>query len=123
MVTKVIAVSLSLIAGLFRTRAVTAELLGTKPVYVEGMSDCGDWLSSRQNQTSIALQNFVIGMLNGLAMGVDREYWKADGRMISRDAAYFSVDQYCRQNPTDLLVMAISSIFKQRVEGGTANRQ
>jgi hypothetical protein len=118
------AVILPLVLGLLSVEASAAQLFGTKPVYIEGQSDCGDWLSSRQNRSAIALEDFVLGMLNGLAMGADAEYWRADGRGISRDAAYFSVDQYCRQHPTDLLITAVATVFKERVEqNGAIGRQ
>jgi len=92
----------------------TAIPFGNKPVYMEGMSDCGDWLSSRQEKTSIALQDFAIGMLNGMAVGSDTEFWHADGRGISRDAVYFWIDGYCHAHPTDLLESAVISLFRQR---------
>jgi hypothetical protein len=36
-------------------------------------------------------------MLDGLSSGADREFWQADGRAISWDAAYFWIDGYCRR--------------------------
>src|SRR5438874_1411308 len=99
------------VLGLLSAEASAAQLFGTKPVYIEGLSDCGDWLSSRQNRSASALEHFVLGMLNGMAMGTDAEYWRADGRAISRDAAYFSVDRYCSEHPTDALITAVSSVF------------
>jgi hypothetical protein len=84
------------------------------PVQIEGLSDCGDWLASRQQRTAIALQNFAIGMLNGLALGEGKEFWRADGRPLSRDAVYFSIDGYCRLHPTDLLITPIVVLFKDR---------
>jgi hypothetical protein len=81
---------------------------------MEGMSDCGDWLSSRQEKSAIALQTFAVGMLDGMAVASDKEFWHADGRGISRDAVYFWIDGYCHSHPTDLIVSAVMSLFKQR---------
>jgi hypothetical protein len=53
-------------------------------------------------------------MLNGLTIGVDLEFWNADGRAISWDAVYFSIDSYCRTHPTDLLNTAVVTFFKER---------
>lgn len=123
---EVIVISVALILCTSWPAALADQLLGNKPVtpvIVESPADCGYWLSSRQNKTSIGLEDFAIGMLDGLAKGADKEYWKADGRMISRDAAYFSIDRYCREHPTNPLITAISSVFRQRVErNGTTNR-
>lgn len=93
---------------------LTAETFGNKPVYVEGGIDCGDWLGSRQRKTSVAFEHYVLGMLNGLALGADREFWHADGRAISWDAAYFWVDAHCRSHPTDVLNAAVLTFFKER---------
>jgi hypothetical protein len=101
-------------------RAAATQPFGDKRVDVEGGADCGEWLSSRQNGSAIGFEDFALGMLDGLAMGSDREYWRADGRAISWDAAYFSIDQYCRRHPTDLLIIAIANVFQRRAEGKNA---
>jgi len=93
--------------------SATAQF-GNLPVHVEGISDCGEWLASRQQKTSIAFEHYVLGMLNGLTMGADREFWNADGRAMSRDAAYFWIDGYCRSHPTDLLTTAVVTFFNER---------
>ena|SRR6516162_6596792 len=94
--------------------ALATAQLGNLPVHIEGIVDCGDWLASRQQKTSIALEHYVLGMLNGLAIGADREFWQADGRAISRDAVYFWIDGYCRSHPTDLLNTAVVRFFTER---------
>lgn len=102
---------------------VFSLVLATSPVQAqsfEGMSDCGDWLQARQNKTSVALEHFALGTLNGIAIGRYTEFWRADGREISRAAVYFSIDNYCRIHPTDLLGLAITSLFEQRT-GRTAH--
>lgn len=43
-------------------------------------------------------------MLDGLVLGTDTEYWQSDGRIMCRDSAFYSVDVYCRQHPTELLI-------------------
>ena len=93
---------------------LTAEPFGDKPVHVRGVTDCGEWLTSRQRNTSVSLEHYVIGMLNGLTIGTDREFWNADGQTISWYAIYFWIDGYCRSHPTDLLTTAVVNFFKAR---------
>jgi hypothetical protein len=89
---------------------------GSKAVVVEGLTDCGEWLASRQRQTSAALEEYVLGMLNGLVIGSDREFWRATEPKISRDAAYFWIDNYCRSHPTEQLNDAVITFFSERAK-------
>ena len=54
--------------------ATTAATLGNRPVHVEGIIDCGDWLTARDRKTSVALEHYVLGILNGLSIGTDTEF-------------------------------------------------
>ena len=87
---------------------------GKLPVYVTGGADCGLWLTARQQHGSEILEQYVVGMLDGLSSGADREFWQADGRAISWDAVYFWIDGYCRAHPTDFLNRATVSLFEER---------
>jgi len=58
-------------------------------VSLEGLNtDCGHWMSARQKDSSVALENYSLGFLDGASTGQDREFWRADGRIISREAVY-----------------------------------
>jgi hypothetical protein len=96
--------------------ASASAQLGNLPVHIQGNIDCGKWLASREQKTSIAFEHYVLGMLNGLTIGADREFWNADGRAISWDAVYFWIDGYCRSHPTDLLSTAAVTLFKERTK-------
>ena len=87
---------------------------GKLPVHVTGGADCGLWLAARQQHGSDILEQYVVGMLDGLSSGADREFWQADGRAISWDAAYFWIDGYCRAHPTDFLNTATVRLFEER---------
>jgi hypothetical protein len=103
--------------------AASAAALGTNPLYIEGgTTDCGDWLAARSENRSVAFEHYVIGELNGLSMGTDIEFWRADGRQLSRDAVYYWLDNYCHTHPTDMIVPAVFELFKDR-SGFGLNRQ
>jgi len=87
---------------------------GKLPVHVTGGADCGLWLAARQQHGSDILEQYVVGMLDGLSSGADREFWQADGRAVSWDAAYFWIDGYCRAHPTDFLNTATVRLFEER---------
>jgi hypothetical protein len=53
---------------------------GKLSVHVTGGADCALWLAARQQHGSEILEQYVVGMLDGLSSGADREFWQADGR-------------------------------------------
>lgn len=68
-------------------------------IIVKGTIDCGMWIKAREEKTAEILESYVMGTINGLAMGRSIEIWKADGREVSVDQAYLWLDNYCRKNP------------------------
>jgi hypothetical protein len=60
------------------------------------------------------LEPFLLGFLNGFSLGEDKEIWKADGRMLSRDSVYFWVDNYCLSHATDSIFTAAITLFRER---------
>ena len=87
---------------------------GKLPVHVTGGANCGLWLAARQQHGSDILEQYVVGMLDGLSSGADREFWQADGRAMSWNAAYFWIDGYCRAHPTNFLNTATVRLFEER---------
>jgi hypothetical protein len=92
----------------------STTLAGQKGIYVEGQLDCGQWIDARTKGSSMAYENYVIGVLNGLALGHMIEFWRADGRSVSRESVYLWLDQYCRQHPLDEVVAGVIVLFKDR---------
>lgn len=94
-------------------------LLFAKPataagIFVEGSSDCGNWLDARKTERSAVLEGYTLGYLNGLAIGHVIEFWHADGRGVSREAVYAWIDSYCQKAPLDLLNQAIMQLYRER---------
>src|SRR5262245_26977825 len=82
-------------------------------VYIEGTVDCGDWIKARGEQRASYLEHYLIGLLNGLSLGHEVEFWRADGRMLSRDAVYAWMDNYCQKNPLEDIVTATVQLYKE----------
>lgn len=81
-----------------------------------GYTDCGYWMRARQQNRAIALENYVLGYLDGASVGYDREFWGADGRIISREAVYSWMDNYCRSNPLNLIIPGLWKLFEERAK-------
>jgi len=83
-------------------------------VWLEGDSDCGEWVTARKENRSMALEHFALGFLNGLSSGTQYEFWRATGAKTSRVAVYLWIDNYCQSNPLDPLVTAVIKLFDER---------
>ena len=83
-------------------------------IYVEGQLNCGQWIDSRTKSSSVSIERYVIGVLNGLALGHGIELWRADGQAVSREAVFVWVDNYCRNHPLDPFVKGIIALYKER---------
>lgn len=81
-----------------------------------GYTDCGLWMRARQQNGAGQLESYAMGFLDGFSSGKDREFWAADGRVISRDAVYLWLDNYCRSNPLNLLGTGLWKLFQERAK-------
>ena len=108
----------------YRARAVAALFAGLaflpapaipQGIVVEGTVDCGEWITARSNNTAVPLEHYLLGLLNGLALGRQDEFWRADGRSKpSREAIYLWMDKYCRDNPLSNPVSGAFVLFDER---------
>lgn len=80
--------------------------------------DCAKWLDDRQRggpQSSV-WEAFIQGIVNGYAMGADKEIWMATGKSeMSASALFYLMDQHCRNNPTHDMIQAVNSIIDVRI--------
>ena len=98
---------------------ILAIILGTTSVhagwvYIEGTLDCGMWTKARGEQVATALEQYVLGLLNGLSLGHGIDFWRADGWVLSRDAVYAWMDNYCQKNQLEDVVPATVQLYKER---------
>ena len=83
-------------------------------VVIEGVVDCRDWTEGRADHTSVNLEHYVLGVLNGLALGRGREFWRAGGNKLSPQQAYQWMDNYCKTNPQKQVMTGAGELFEQR---------
>jgi hypothetical protein len=67
-------------------------------IYVEGNPNCGSWLEARTAKMASNLESFVLGYVNGLAVGRSIDIWRFKKSSVSREQLYFWMDEYCRKN-------------------------
>ena len=84
-------------------------------IVIKGTIDCGQWISAREQSSAGYLEHYVLGVLNGLAIGRFTEFWRAGGQPApSRDAIYLWIDGYCRAHPLEDVFRAAGVLFNER---------
>jgi hypothetical protein len=84
-------------------------------VWVEnGALDCGMWVKMRIERRAQLYEYWVAGTLNGAALSKDIDFWRFKGTVVSREAVFLWIDNYCNANPLNSLIDAILQLFMQR---------
>ena len=68
-------------------------------ITTSGKLDCAMWTNARTAKASDSHERFLQGLLNGMALGSNVEFWKAKGDGLTADDVFLWMDNYCRQNP------------------------
>ena len=83
-------------------------------VVIEGVVDCRDWTEGRAEHTSVNLEHYVLGLLNGLALGRGREFLSSGVSNFSAQQAYQWMDDYCKANPQKQVMTGAGELFEKR---------
>ena len=79
-----------------------------------GALDCGEWAYARKKDNAVAYEHYLLGVLNGLTLGRQQDFWGAGGAVISREAAYLWMDGYCRGHPLSAVITGAVELFNER---------
>lgn len=97
------------------TLSAVPTLSAQEGIHVEGTLDCGEWVAARRAGEAGSYGYYLLGLLNGLAIGNAVEFWRAGGRPPpSREAIYLWMDGYCTRNPLADVVEASMVLFGER---------
>ena len=99
----------------------TTSSSSAEGIYVEGLLDCGRWLDGRKQNASIAIEHYLVGLLNGLSLSSGVEFWRAGGVSIGREQVYYWMDNFCRADPLSTVVRGSIELINQRTVGAYAN--
>ena len=92
----------------------TAALAQT--IYIEENWSCAEWASSRSNNDP-SLARYLVGLLNGAAMGTGKDFWGSEPK-ITPMQAFFWMDQYCANNPLSFLFEGGFDLLEERLGKG-----
>ena len=107
--------------------AVLVSILRSEPVLaqgimLEGSIDCGLWMQARTESRAEALEHYLIGFLNGLALAARIDFWRA-GPRLSRQQIYLWMDNYCRSTPLSSPVQGAIALINERTGGAWDRRR
>ena len=86
-------------------------------ILLEGNLDCATWASSREAKASVALEHYLLGFINGLALGNRKDFWEYPSR-IKREQVHYWMDKYCAENPLQYVVYGALALFEERFGKG-----
>jgi len=86
-----------------------------KAVTTIGGTDCGGWLTAREEAYTHAWQyQFGLsGLLSGMAIESRKEFWDS-GNGITPDQVFYWMDNYCRKNPLRHINEGAFQLFRER---------
>jgi hypothetical protein len=96
-----------------------AGAAGAQNVLVKGTLNCALWSSGRLNKDSTALEHYLQGLINGLALGSRRDFWSFP-YSIEPDQAFYWMDKYCAEAPLSNVVGGVYTLFEERFGKGWA---
>ena len=86
-------------------------------ITVRGSIDCGDWLKAREVQQSSLYETYVIGVVNGMAIGRLIDLWNFEGISVSDNQVFYWLDNYCKRKPLKDVNSALFDFADERTDG------
>ena len=88
-----------------------------------GSTECALWTQARSASDAAVYEHYVLGCLNGLALGTGKEFWRTGSGAVSREAVYAWMDKYCAPDPLRLIAAGAIELFKERTKPSASNFQ
>lgn len=109
--------SLTLAFGLAMACAPSA---GDDAIWTGASVDCVKWLDGRSNNRAADLENYLVGFVDGLALGSLIEVWKAKNDTLNNERLFRWMDGYCQSNPRSFVAAGAITLANER-SGGRLN--
>ena len=109
-----------LIVLLIFTGSITATAQGV--MAYGGNVDCGKWLSARKSNTANYYENYLLGLVDGLAIGRWVDVWAGKGGRVTSEQLYYWMDSYCEKKPLDMTITGAVN-FADEMSGGVYKKK
>jgi len=92
-------------------------------IIVKSPVDCALWADARKRPapSAIALEHYVTGLVNGLALGSGTEFWRAKSG-ISKEQVYYYIDTYCQKNPLEGVLSGVIAVINEQTNNAYSRR-
>ena len=102
--------------------AMTSTMIGTQAraegIIVKYNYSCADWSNAKSEAYTVGVaRGWLVGMINGLALGSDNDFWST-GSGLEPDQIFYWTDQYCNSNPLGSVVPGIYKLMAERLGPG-----
>lgn len=84
--------------------------------------DCATWAKSRSENRADALEAYMVGLMNGLAVGSGTEFWNAGADLLKREQVYFWFDRFCANKPLSYVFEGAIDLMNERTNGAYSRR-
>lgn len=78
---------------------MSLPVFSAEGIWTQGSINCGDWLNARKTNKADYLEHYLVGLVNGLALGRSVEIWHANGVNVTQDQFFYWMDAYCQKEP------------------------
>jgi hypothetical protein len=86
-------------------------------IWTEGTLNCALWASAREAKASVSLEHYLLGFINGLALGEAKDFWRYPNS-IEPEQVYYWMDKYCANNPLQDVIGGSYALFQERFGEG-----
>ncbi len=86
-------------------------------VAVQGHLDCATWLEARKSNNAARFEHYVLGFVNGLALGRMVDIWNAKAVKVTNSQLYYWMDNYCNKNPLNDVVLGSVEFADEMTSG------
>jgi len=98
-------------------RAVLAATVGVAEfaeaqVELKFFVNCADWVTLRK-QDAAPYEGLLVGVLNGLSIGRNTEFWERPGQAISAEQSFLWMDNFCQANPLKSIFDGAYRLFNE----------
>jgi hypothetical protein len=93
-----------------------------KNIMTDGTLTCATWATSRSSKRADILEGYLIGLMNGLALGSGTDFWDADGQMLERAQVLYWMDVYCQGHPLSDVTVGAITLMNERSNNAYSRR-
>jgi len=77
----------------------------------------GQWVAARKQQRAQYFENYLVGLVDGLALGRAVDIWSAGGSKVSGEQVFLWMDRYCETRPLDMVATGAFAFAEERTSG------